>query len=75
MVYCRLYVTHLRRAFSIVICLLTGIYIFLDEAEEEDPNKREAENKEYIEETNRDAIMIAAAKLVATEVVFKVCTV
>ncbi|CAM8979400.1 unnamed protein product [Rhodiola kirilowii] len=42
-----------------------------DETEEDDSNKREAENKEYIEETNQDAIMIAAAKLVATEVVFK----
>uniref|UniRef100_A0A7N0ULZ7 Cohesin subunit SA-3 n=1 Tax=Kalanchoe fedtschenkoi TaxID=63787 RepID=A0A7N0ULZ7_KALFE len=42
-----------------------------DGIEEDDPSKRDAENKEYIEETNRDAIMIAAAKLVATEVVFK----
>ncbi|KAL3531404.1 hypothetical protein ACH5RR_010726 [Cinchona calisaya] len=36
-----------------------------DETEEEDVNK------EYVEETNRDAVMIAAAKLVATETVPK----
>lgn len=29
-------------------------------------------NKEYVEETNRDAVMIAAAKLVASETVSKV---
>jgi hypothetical protein len=29
-------------------------------------------NKEYIEETNRDAVMIAAAKLVASDAVPKV---
>ncbi|KAJ9171896.1 hypothetical protein P3X46_015198 [Hevea brasiliensis] len=36
-----------------------------DETEDEDSNK------EYIEETNRDAVMIAAAKLVATDTVSK----
>lgn len=36
-----------------------------DETEDEDVNK------EYIEETNRNAVMVAAAKLVATEVVPK----
>lgn len=41
-------------------CLLT------DETEDEDANK------EYVEETNRDAVMIAAAKLVASETVSKV---
>ncbi|KAJ9543200.1 hypothetical protein OSB04_022907 [Centaurea solstitialis] len=38
-----------------------------DETEDEDVNK------EYVEETNRDAIMIAAAKLVALEAVPKEC--
>lgn len=37
-----------------------------DETEDEDVNK------EYIEETNRDAVMIAAAKLVASDAVPKV---
>lgn len=37
-----------------------------DETEDEDANE------EYIEETNRDAIMIAAAKLVASHTVSKV---
>lgn len=37
-----------------------------DETEDEDVNK------EYIEETNRDAVMIAAAKLVAGDAVPKV---
>ena len=37
-----------------------------DETEDEDVNK------EYVEETNRDAVMIAAAKVVATEAVPKV---
>ncbi|KAK1561092.1 hypothetical protein Q3G72_034335 [Acer saccharum] len=36
-----------------------------DETEDEDVNK------EYVEETNRDAVMIAAAKLIATDVVPK----
>lgn len=39
---------------------------YADEAEEEDGNK------EYIEETNRDAVMISAAKLVASDAVPKV---
>ncbi|CAL1403339.1 unnamed protein product [Linum trigynum] len=34
-------------------------------------DEAEDENKEYVEETNRDAIMIAAAKLVATDTVSK----
>lgn len=29
-------------------------------------------NREYVEETNRDAVMIAAAKLIATDAVPKV---
>lgn len=37
-----------------------------DETEEDDSNR------EYIEETNRDAIIIAVAKLVAVEAVPKV---
>lgn len=37
-----------------------------DETEDEDVNK------EYAEETNRDAVMIAASKLVATDTVPKV---
>lgn len=37
-----------------------------DEAEEEDAKK------EYVEETNKDAVMIAAAKLIATDAVPKV---
>lgn len=37
-----------------------------DEAEEEDAKK------EYVEETNKDAVMIAAAKLIATNAVPKV---
>lgn len=37
-----------------------------DETDDEDINK------EYVEETNRDAVMIAAAKVVATEAVPKV---
>lgn len=41
-------------------CFLT------DETEDEDLNK------EYVEETNRDAVMIAAAKLVASDTVSKV---
>ena len=40
--------------------------ISTDETEDEDVNK------EYIEETNRDAVIIAAAKLVATDAVPKV---
>lgn len=45
-----------------------GIYPFewIDETEDE------AANKEYVEETNRDAVMIAAAKLVAIDAVPKV---
>jgi len=48
-------------------------YLFLpdfdtDETDEED------ENKEYIEETNRDVSVIAACKLVASDVVPKVLT-
>lgn len=38
----------------------------IDETEDDDANK------EYIEETNRDAVMIAAAKLVTTDTVPKV---
>ena len=40
--------------------------LLADEAEDEDVNK------EYVEETNRDAVMIAAAKLVASDTVSKV---
>lgn len=39
---------------------------FADETEDEEANK------EYIEETNRDAAMIAAAKLIANDTVPKV---
>lgn len=38
-----------------------------DETEDEDANE------EYIEDTNRDAVMIAAAKLVLADTVSKVC--
>lgn len=38
----------------------------IDETEDEDVNR------EYVEETNRDAVMIAAAKLVACDAVPKV---
>jgi len=38
-----------------------------DETEDEDTKK------EYIEETNRDAVMIASAKLVVSNAVPKVC--
>jgi len=41
-------------------------YQILDEAEDEDVNK------EYAVETNRDVVMIAAAKLIANDVVPKV---
>lgn len=41
---------------------------FTDDTEDEDMKK------EYIEETNRDAVMIAAAKLVASDTVSKVST-
>ena len=39
-----------------------------DETEDEDANE------EYIEDTNRDAVMIAAAKLVLADTIPKVCT-
>lgn len=42
------------------------IVVLIDETEDEDANE------EYIEETNRDAVIIAAAKLVATDTVPKV---
>lgn len=41
-------------------------FLYADETEDEEANK------EYVEETNRDSIMIAASKLVATEAVPKV---
>jgi hypothetical protein len=43
-------------------------YLPSDETEDEDANE------EYIEDTNRDAVMIAAAKLVLADTVPKVCT-
>lgn len=43
-------------------------YLSSDETEDEDANE------EYIEDTNRDAVMIAAAKLVLADTVPKVCT-
>lgn len=42
-------------------------YLLSDETEDEDANE------EYVEDTNRDAVMIAAAKLVLAEIVPKVC--
>lgn len=48
-----------------ILCYSSNVYI-ADETEDEDVNK------EYAEETNRDAVMIAAAKLVATDTVPKV---
>lgn len=48
-----------------VLDFLHVVY-FSDETEDEDVNK------EYVEETNRDAVMIGAAKLVANDVVPKV---
>lgn len=53
-------VSALRKVKLFVHLLLT------DETEDEDVNK------EYVEETNRDAVMIAAAKLVASDTVSKV---
>lgn len=50
---------------SCCINLLSNFF-FADEAEDDDANK------EYIEEANRDAVMIAAAKLVANDKVSKV---
>ena len=50
-------------------CILKASLLLLcvsDETEDEDVHK------EYVEETNRDAIMIAAAKLIASDVVPKV---
>lgn len=56
-------------------CVQQNIFIFSvakvylkvsDETEDEEANQ------EYIEETNRDAVMIAAAKLVATNTIPKV---
>ena len=44
----------------------TNFLMSTEEAEEEDAKK------EYVEETNRDAVMIAAAKLIATDAVPKV---
>lgn len=44
----------------------TNFLVSIDEAEEEDAKK------EYVEETNKDAVMIAAAKLIATNAVPKV---
>jgi hypothetical protein len=44
-------------------------YLCSDETEDEDANE------EYIEDTNRDAVMIAAAKLVLADTVSKVCAV
>lgn len=46
--------------------LVTPCTCIADETEDEDVNK------EYIEETNRDAVMIAAAKLIASDTVPKV---
>ena len=43
------------------------IIILTDETEDEDANE------EYIEETNKDAVVIAAAKLVVSNTVPKVC--
>jgi hypothetical protein len=42
-------------------------YLCSDETEDEDANE------EHIEDTNRDAVMIAAAKLVLADTVSKVC--
>lgn len=42
------------------------IFVHIDENEDEDVSK------EYVEETNKDAVMIAAAKLVASDTVSKV---
>ena len=42
--------------------------MFSDETEDEDANE------EYIDDTNRDAVMIAAAKLVLADTIPKVCT-
>lgn len=42
-------------------------YLCSDETEDEDAND------EYIEDTNRDAVMIAAGKLVLADTVSKVC--
>ena len=54
-----------------VFCSPPVIYLqcfFLsDETEDEETNK------EYIEETNRDAVMIASAKLVVSNAVPRVC--
>ena len=53
-----------------VFCSPLVIYLqcFLsDETEDEESNK------EYIEETNRDAVMIASAKLVVSNAVPRVC--
>ena len=43
-------------------------YVSSDETEDEDANE------EYIEDANRDAVMIAATKLVLADTVPKVCT-
>jgi len=42
------------------------IFVHIDECEDE------GASKEYVEETNKDAIMIAASKLVASDTVSKV---
>lgn len=58
-----------ERKYVCVLILLyksTSNFFFTDEAEDDDANK------EYIEEANRDAVMIAAAKLVANDKVSKV---
>ena len=58
----------LRVSFGFHFCFISLLIslFFTDETEDDDTNK------EYIEETNRDAVMIAAAKLVASDTVSKV---
>lgn len=46
---------------------ISSFIAYLTDETEEDDN-----NQEYVEETNRDAVMIAAAMLVSTDVVPKV---
>jgi hypothetical protein len=52
--------------FVLPLLFISNVYL-TDETEDEETNK------EYIEETNRDAVMIASAKLVVSSAVPRVC--
>lgn len=55
-----------------MICLCSSSLILLSKKNFTDETEDEDVNREYIEETNRDALMIAAAQLAVSDKVSKV---